>query len=315
MHNPYATSPASENAPPTSQFSSPENTRASDYEDAIGPNTDYYLPRFEKYDSHGAGVSWHWPAFFATSSWYVYRKLYLLGILNFFYPWILWFAFGLLIGLRVMPPDTGGLLILLLSPLPWLLLTLFANRIYWRRVSQIIAETPAYPDAGRRRRELQLVGGVARGPMVAMVAFTVLFFVGFIGFGAAIAIPAYQDYTIRSQVTEGLNLASAAKAEVAEFHAQHREWPKQADLGGDPPHGLYTESVVVEEGTVIVRYGGKANRNISGKRLALHPAVNENGDIVWACGNASIPDGYVPSDGPHGSEVPDKYLPAACRTQ
>ena len=49
--------------------------------------------------------------------------------------------------------------------------------------------------------------------------------VAIIGILAAIAIPAYQDYTIRSQVTEGLNLAGSLKAEVAEYYAQRGAWP------------------------------------------------------------------------------------------
>ncbi len=318
MHNPYATSQAAAGAPQTTQFGSAENTRASDYDDAIGPNTGYYRRRFEKYDSNGAGISWHWPAFFATSSWYVYRKLYLIGILNFFFPWMLWFVVGLLIGLRLVSAPVGGALILLLGPVPWLLLTLLANRIYWRRITRIIDETPAYPDPGRRSLELQKAGGVAQGPMIAMVVVTVLFFFGYIGVMAAIAIPAYQDYTIRAQVTEGLVLAGSSKAEVAEYWAQHQQWPRQADLarGKDDAsraHGNYTVSVAVQAGSVIITYGNRANATISGKRLALHPGANANGDVIWACGNAAMPEGYTPSDGPHGSEVPDKYLPKLCR--
>lgn len=313
MHNPYAASQAGAGASPTTQFSSAESTRASDYEAAIGPNLDYYRPRFERYDERGAGLSWHWPAFFATSSWYVYRKLYLLGILNFFFPWMLWFVVGFLIGVRVLPAPAGGALILLLGPLPWLLLTILANRIYWRRVSRIIDETPAYPDAGRRRRELQREGGVARGPMVAMAAVTVLFFVGYVGVMAAIAIPAYQDYTIRAQVTEGLNLAAKSKAEVAEYWVEHQRWPRQSDLSGTATSGHYTESVVVQAGSVIITYGKRANAAISGKRLVLQPGVSEKNDVVWACGNAAMPGGIAPGNGPHGSEVPDKYLPKLCR--
>ena len=57
-------------------------------------------------------------------------------------------------------------------------------------------------------------------------------FLFIVGMVAAIAIPAYQDYTIRAQVTEGLNLASAPKAAVAEYYAQHGEWPLDAEAAG-----------------------------------------------------------------------------------
>ena len=318
MHNPYAASQAGAGASPTTQYSSAESTRASDYENAIGPNSDYYLPRFEKYDQRGAGISWNWPAFFLTSSWYVYRKLYLLGILNFFYPWILLFVGGFLIGIRMFPAPVGGAMIILLGPVPWLLLTLFANRIYWRRTNRVIADTPAYPDPGRRARELQSAGGVARGPMVAMVVVTALFLFGYVRVFVMTAMPAYQGYKVRAQVTEGLNLASEAKARVAEYWAGHRQWPGKSDLsaerkGGSLASGRFTSSVTVDAGSVVITFGNRADHDLAGKRLVLHPGVNESGDITWACGNAPMPEGFTPANGPHGSEVPDQYLPRLCR--
>lgn len=313
MHNPYATSNAGEGASPTTQFSSTENARASDYECAIGPNHDYYRPRFERYDEQGAGISWHWPAFFATSSWYVYRKLYLVGILNFFFPWVLWFGVGFLIGIQVLPPLTGGTLILFVGPLPWLALTMFANRIYWRRVRRIIAETPAYADAGRRRHELQLAGGVARGPMVAMALITAVFSLGLLRVVAATVIPAYQDFTFRGQVAEGIYLAGQVKPQVAEYRMTHPRWPKAADLELGDLHGKFTESVTVDRGSIIVTFSKRGHSAIAGKRVVLSPGIDSQGWIAWACGNAALPKGFTPSDGPHGSEVPDKYLPPSCR--
>src|SRR5882724_12787447 len=71
--------------------------------------------------------------------------------------------------------------------------------------------------------------------------------VAIIGILAAIAIPAYQDYTIRSQVTEGLSLASAVKAGVAEFYANYGSWPADLTALGytSNPSGKYVTSVTV----------------------------------------------------------------------
>ncbi|HKU88926.1 MAG TPA: pilin, partial [Steroidobacteraceae bacterium] len=134
-----------------------------------------------------------------------------------------------------------------------------------------------------------------------------------LGILAAIAIPAYQDYTIRAQVTEGLNLASDVKARVAEYRAQHGAWPEQADLGDEMPSGMYVDSVGVAAGSVVIRYGNRANQKIDRLRLALTPGLLASGDVVWACGNAALAPGAEPGGGPSGSNVPDKYLPAACR--
>jgi type IV pilus assembly protein PilA len=147
--------------------------------------------------------------------------------------------------------------------------------------------------------------------------------VAIIGILAAIAIPAYQDYTIRSQVTEGLNLASAVKAGVAETYAQTGEWP--ADLtgaGGDndtPPSGKYVSEITVEDGTISIEFGNDVNETINGEVLTLKPLVSENNDIVWLCGNFTV-DAAVADESPNGDSgaavewTEEKYLPQSCRT-
>src|SRR5262245_37257425 len=80
---------------------------------------------------------------------------------------------------------------------------------------------------------------------------------------AAIAILAYQDYTIRSQVTEGLNLAAPAKASVAEVYANKGSFPAdntEAGIGQpDEIAGKYVKSVTVAAGVITVLYGQQAN--------------------------------------------------------
>src|SRR4051812_8384496 len=71
--------------------------RTSDYQAAIGPNTGYYLEHFERLDAGGSKAGWHWPAFFVTTYWFIYRKMWLPGLLNFFWPII-----ALLIGAFAM---------------------------------------------------------------------------------------------------------------------------------------------------------------------------------------------------------------------
>jgi type IV pilus assembly protein PilA len=121
--------------------------------------------------------------------------------------------------------------------------------------------------------------------------------VAIIGILAAIAIPAYQDYTIRSQVSEGLTLSADIKAGVAEFMAQTGAWP--ADLqeagvvsaggGAADKQARYVESVDVTDGTIQIIYGKDVNAKIDGLELDLQPMVNANGDVVWVCGNADDP--------------------------
>jgi type IV pilus assembly protein PilA len=145
--------------------------------------------------------------------------------------------------------------------------------------------------------------------------------VAIIGILAAIAIPAYQDYTIRAQVTEGLNLASAVKAGVGEAYANAGSWPATIDAaGGDatkPPSGKYVSGIVVATGTITITFGNSANAAITGKKLSIRPMVSTNDDVIWVCGKAAAPTGATdPASGAAGADATDllaKYLPASCR--
>jgi type IV pilus assembly protein PilA len=145
--------------------------------------------------------------------------------------------------------------------------------------------------------------------------------VAIIGILAAIAIPAYQDYTVRSQVTEGLNLASDVKAGVAEWYAQQGEWPTdETSLGistNTNKSGKYVASIDVVDGTIVVTYGLQANSNIVDETLSLKPLVSANDDVIWVCGEATNPEGADESEngdsGAVATTVADKYLPASCR--
>jgi type IV pilus assembly protein PilA len=142
--------------------------------------------------------------------------------------------------------------------------------------------------------------------------------VAIIGILAAIAIPAYQNYTIRSQVTEGMNLASAVETGVAEYYANTGNWPvNMTQAGGDPtnlPQGKYVTSVNVgASGVITITYGNQASANLTGT-LALTPATSLNGDVAWICGNHATPSGVTVSTATVLPGVAQKYLPQVCRT-
>ena len=97
--------------------------------------------------------------------------------------------------------------------------------------------------------------------------------VAIIGILAAIAIPAYQDYVIRSQVSEGLAMASATKASVAEYFADRGIWPADNSSLGitTTPTGKYVTGIDVSLGTITITYGNDVNAAVSGATLALQP--------------------------------------------
>lgn len=145
--------------------------------------------------------------------------------------------------------------------------------------------------------------------------------VAIIGILAAIAIPAYQDYTVRAQVTEGLNLASALKTGMVESFSTSGEWPQTlAQAGHDAaPAGRYVESVQVADGVILITYGGDASTRITAdgsNTLALTPGVDESGSVVWRCGKAwttAAERVTWQGDSAELTTVAPKYLPAPCR--
>ena len=140
--------------------------------------------------------------------------------------------------------------------------------------------------------------------------------VAIIGILAAIAIPAYQDYTVRSQVTEGLNLSSDMKAAVAETFANYGSWPSNNNAVGitATKSGKYVSDVTINGGTIVITYGGvNANSNINTKVLALRPTTSDNGDVIWNCGYKATVGNASPSATTVATSVQAKYLPASCR--
>jgi type IV pilus assembly protein PilA len=152
--------------------------------------------------------------------------------------------------------------------------------------------------------------------------------VAIIGILAAIAIPAYQNYTIRAQVTEGLNLADGWKTAMSEFYAQNGQMP--TTVVTDPLQasntkmyvtgattGKYVSGVGVATGAIQITYSNTlpqvANSKINGAVLFLNPYLSSNEDIIWVCGGATAPSTTLPTGTTAGtSTVSTQYLPSSC---
>lgn len=133
--------------------------------------------------------------------------------------------------------------------------------------------------------------------------------IAIIGILAAIAIPAYQDYTIRAQVSEGLSLADGAKTAVVEFYNNAGHFPTTNTSAGLAIPTSITGNYVsqVDTGTtpgqIQVTFSKnspqKANDAINSKLLVLS-AVTTGGSVKFTCGAT-------------GTDVAAKYLPSSCR--
>jgi uncharacterized RDD family membrane protein YckC/Tfp pilus assembly major pilin PilA len=152
---------------------------------------------------------------------------------------------------------------------------------------------------------------------VLVVLVVVLFGPFGLGIVAAIAIPAYQNYTIRAQIAEGLGQAEPYKAEVASAVAKGRSLADVdfLDLNPAGPKSKYVVSVRVVHGAVAISYGLSANRLIAGKELLLVPGLGEGQELVWVCGHASPPQGVTMAFNNYAkmTGISDNYLPMTCR--
>jgi uncharacterized RDD family membrane protein YckC/Tfp pilus assembly major pilin PilA len=137
------------------------------------------------------------------------------------------------------------------------------------------------------------------------------------GIVAAITIPAYQDYVIRSQVAEGLTLASSQKLAIAEAWAQTGEFEgiDSESLQLPVAGSKYVKSVEVIDSVIEITFSDEASQHLVGRAILLVPGHTEQGDIVWTCGLAPIPDGVTPALRAHTqyTDVDPKFMPRACR--
>ncbi|MEQ8234294.1 MAG: pilin [Gammaproteobacteria bacterium] len=125
--------------------------------------------------------------------------------------------------------------------------------------------------------------------------------VAIIGILAAVAIPAYQDYTVRARVTEGLSLASAGKTAVSEYFASNGDLPTTNDMAGmaaaNTISGNAVRSVGVgtdgggSAGQIVVTFSGNP---IDGNTLILDPTTSA-GKVVWDCTLGDLENKYRPS--------------------
>ena len=169
--------------------------------------------------------------------------------------------------------------------------------------------------------------------------------IAIVGILAAIALPAYQNYVVRSQVTEGLALMDGVKTAIADFYSQCGAMPaaglttaatgcgtvtgsgvtatSTSGLGFPAtPKGKYSVIDILANGTITATYSSaspqQANSVLNTLVLAVYPATasnSGNGDLIWVCGTQTLPTGYVTAGGTAASTTftNKQWLPASCR--
>jgi type IV pilus assembly protein PilA len=121
---------------------------------------------------------------------------------------------------------------------------------------------------------------------------------------AALAVPAYQNYLIRAQISEGLVLADGSKTQVWEYVSTTGHWPSTNSSAGmasaSSISGNYVAKVDATGGPIVVTFGNKANAVVFGNALMMSPNTSP-GSLRWRCKTANV------------NPVDVRYLPTSCR--
>jgi type IV pilus assembly protein PilA len=143
--------------------------------------------------------------------------------------------------------------------------------------------------------------------------------VAIIGILSTMALPSYQDRIIRTQVSEGIGLAEFVRQSVTAHYIRNKRMPKDNGAAGLPEPGLivgnYVSAVAVQDGAITITFGNRSNRNLSGKKVVLRPAIVPGHAVVpiaWVCGNAGVPEKMTVL-GENGTTLPGPHLPIDCR--
>ncbi|HGG8326063.1 TPA: pilin [Neisseria meningitidis] len=147
--------------------------------------------------------------------------------------------------------------------------------------------------------------------------------IAIVGILAAVALPAYQDYTARAQVSEAILLAEGQKSAVTEYYLNHGIWPGGNSSAGvassSKIKGKYVQSVEVKNGVVTATMASSnVNNEIKGKKLSLW-AKRQDGSVKWFCGQPVTRDDTTTTTNDDvnkatgNNEIDTKHLPSTCR--
>lgn len=138
---------------------------------------------------------------------------------------------------------------------------------------------------------------------------------------ASLAVSAYQTFTVRSQVVEGLGVAAAAKTPVLNAYIDGGVAPPSRVAAGMTPdpadtRGRFVSEVNIVDGRIDVTFGGPmAHQDLVGTVLSLTPYETDGKQFVWRCGSGEPPNGSLLKGGAAhlAPSVDARYLPFSCR--
>lgn len=268
-----------------------QDTEIAGWHRAIGPNADRYMKVFDRIRRKGGGwvPAWNTAAFFHSTGWFCYRRMYGCAFLNLF--GLLFLIVGLVWFGSLLAP--GGnldlpflVLIVAYGVIVFVLVPVFADSLYYRSLWKGL-------ECARDRSVETGIRGPSRWTTLGALAFGLVWIL-LIG---ATMLPQYADYTPRAKVSEALLAGSAMRTDIDEFYRQEKHLPTQTEAA----KFRYEPQQAVTSRVKSVSYDSAAQMIVitmrdpfPDKRLSLHVEIRD-GKLVWTCRTIDIEKQHVPA--------------------
>jgi hypothetical protein len=251
----------------------------------------FYRSAFERFNANGPRLSWHWAAFFASSAWFAYRRMYAYALINI----VLWALPFLAYRLRhgAAAPDFVSVYGVLLGIGVFIVLPARAKAIYWSWLRR------------KQQRGGALAGeGTSTGPATRSGASNVYAMLPILAVQGALiwyVLAGQNEFVMRLRVGSAIDTTGDVQKSVADFYAANHRFPDGVEAermraGFVPGAASDVKSLAIQpsSGAIIITLQAKG---LEGRAVALLPDTS-GGQLKWTCGTV---------------DVPDAWLPAACR--
>ena len=257
-------------------------------------NTSYYLTRFERL-ARGESGGWHWPAFFVAWFWMLYRKMWKPALV---YLVVNWVGSAVVRAAGASSPGAGAFL-----NLGWLLAMMIvpgmlANSWYFKHCEKKIDAVRAKGGSREQMVARLEAGGGTGGAAAIVVVFLVVIMV--VGILAAVALPAYQTYTVKAKVAQAVQVGTAVAGAVGKQYEQTGQLPSQSDVDNvvrqAAPQSKFVTAIDLDSssGTLTVHVSAPPAEGT----FQLVPSSDNNHHLRWTCSS---------------SDELRRYAPASCR--
>ena len=254
-------------------------------------STAYYLDRFDRLSGGGSG-GFNWPAMLVTWYWMLYRKMWIPALIYFFTPYAVGVVLG---GFVAVSPALGGVLYL-----AWLVVWLvgpglLANGWYYKHAMARIRDVRARGGSkDQMLARIEAAGGTS-GVILIVVALLSIVFIGIL---AAVALPAYQMYTVKAKVGDAVLEGAEVAQAVGQQVAQTGQYPADIDaiVAKAAHQSKYVSRIELDGTTGILTIRIDVPPRITGS-VQMMADTDSNHRVTWTCSTQDL----------------SKYVPANCR--